>query len=146
MKITHYTPITEELHEGFEYQFRVGSVWVDMVYDEGQALKGREFENMVRVKYLDREAIEGLGFKFKKEGDAISYTVLTFTKNIETAINTGTDYTITFDPKPPNISGIPDTLYLSWVSYGCFGGEEGGLRLKIKNKSELKTLIKQLKI
>jgi hypothetical protein len=64
----YYTPEIEEFHVGFEYQFRIGSSWVDMVYTSAHGLEGRILTDLVRVKYLDREDIESLGFKYLKKG------------------------------------------------------------------------------
>ena len=74
----YYTPEIEEFHIGFEYEYEdineSGSTtsWYKTVVKENecyiidQHLKYSDDLNL-RVKYLDKEDIESLGFKFKTD-------------------------------------------------------------------------------
>jgi hypothetical protein len=68
----YYTPTVEEFYVGFEYEFRTLKEWeerkIDEVYDGyyctlGSVKEGLK-EDRIRVKYLDKEDIESLGFKY----------------------------------------------------------------------------------
>lgn len=73
MEAKYYTPSIEEFHVGFEYEFRSTNdqtePWQKSVIDDGtqidditrQIIGGRKVYEL-RVKYLDREDIESLGF------------------------------------------------------------------------------------
>ena len=59
MKDKYYTPEIEELHPNFEYEFKsYGQGFVKTEVSE----TGGFFEGEKRVKYLDKEDIESLGF------------------------------------------------------------------------------------
>lgn len=60
----YYQPELWELHIGFEYECRHGDTWSTCLYKPSQQLEGRILEDLIRVKYLDKEDIESLGFKF----------------------------------------------------------------------------------
>jgi hypothetical protein len=133
----YYTPELEEFHIGFEHQVLVDDIdtWVSFKYteyssvneiirggwsgDKGWTLLEKLKENKVRVKYLDKEDIESLGFRFgevsKKEvnGEIIDLS----TKGSKYIIHAVGEYN-------------RDKLF------------EG----TIKNKSELQRLMKQLGI
>jgi hypothetical protein len=67
MENKYYTPSIEEFHVGFEYEFREGTIWMKREYHPSHGLAGRILKDLVRVKYLDREDIESLGFKYLKD-------------------------------------------------------------------------------
>lgn len=66
----YYTPKIEEFYEGFEYEIKYG----DLFYKKNSIIKSEENpsiesikmflekEGIIRVKYLDSEDIESLGF------------------------------------------------------------------------------------
>lgn len=63
----YYTPEIEEFHIGFEYEFNVGNTtWTKFIFDLDRPDKVLEnFKlnpQLFRVKYLDKEDIESLGF------------------------------------------------------------------------------------
>lgn len=147
----YYTPTIEEFHVGFEYQ-RLSydennkSEYVTVKYPCGyieyqqrlsaleDSLKDSKFG--IRVKYLDQEDIESLGWVytgksidmwFKKEG-------------IFNAISGGHK----FDEYKLHYGLHDNCLYIN----AYFGGQDEGRLFEgiIKNKSELKRLMKQLGI
>jgi hypothetical protein len=92
----YYTPTIDEFHVGFEYERMNGDRWENSTLSEadcfGTIARGyeNEFEEIdtglrtIRVKYLDREDIESLGWKFSLEsGD--------FTKGDDECIALGYD-------------------------------------------------------
>ena len=144
MENKYYTPTIEEFHVGFEYEtMELGSrtkynpttlnEWDDLTGDyDGRTLlyEIARGEQSVRVKYLDREGIEDLGFKFK-EGTEFSYVKDNITMHVYDAKrwNTKND-TITIFKKD-----LTRTVGKTIVFSGT-----------IKNKSELKKILKQLGI
>ncbi len=79
----YYIPIIEEFYTGFEYERMNGESWEESEFLEsdsyGTLARGyeNEFEEIaiglrdVRVKYLDREDIESLGFEYDNNGEPI---------------------------------------------------------------------------
>ncbi len=149
---THYTPTIEEFNPGFEFEckerFLDGTVktledfnsskWVKQTCNSAimyieRALNGRNAKNGVcgvRVKYLDKEDIESLGFELDqctKDG-CVFYKGNLMTKE---------EWCLTFGGKtnPKN--------YLSITSMKNNPNSFTGV---IKNKSELKRILKQLNI
>lgn len=124
----YYTPEIEEFHIGFEYEyFYKNSSWVKHTLktkaDLTLCIEETE-EDLIRVKYLDKEDIESLGFKeyvhsygtdFRNQTHKIAWWWNN--KGIEIRIITE--------------SGIGEKCVFSGV---------------VKNKSELKRLLKQLNI
>jgi hypothetical protein len=143
----YYTPTIDEFHVGFEYEIKKESSWfvkhynqgslVDIYYNYNDDLDSIDFnENTIRVKYLDQKDIESLGFIYDEhycEGSQ-------FYKHI----NIGDSFTRfivldLFDNKI-TITKLMDYSKTSRIN---------GIKLfqgKIKNKSELVKLLKQLGI
>ena len=146
----YYTPIIDEFHVGFEYEkydkreatykennFK-STNWHKFKYDIGSIklskLPTYLYEKNIRVKYLDKEDIESLGFTYDKTS---SKSQLKFFKD-----NLCLFYrpkskqlgTFTVDPSKSHymIKYVRDNKHIS--------------TLTIKNKSELKRLLKQLDI
>lgn len=141
----YYTPTIEEFHFGFEYEnrltqednwFKVKAAWddLDSVYDDDEH-DYKNFPLLYRVKHLDQEDIESLGFNLKHKSIDLWFERPGIflredgyhLKNIK--LNYGTHdkrLKITFD-------------YTSAESQVHFEGN-------IKNKSELKKLLTQLGI
>ena len=125
----YYTPTTEEFHIGFEYlmtfetrgkQEIIPNTFEGLTNEED--IKYRLRHNCIKVKYLDKEDIESLGFKQTGEG------IITAFENDTHHIN----FRI--------IDSIPDLcIYEKKNTFRVFSG-------KIKNKSELKKLFMQLEI
>lgn len=145
MENKYYTPTIEEFHVGFEYETKEGFMdgtvkskddfynakWMPSLVSEtselayiDRSLSGKNTKNGlcgVRVKILDREDIESLGWKPRKDG--------AFLFDFK-------DHELFLDE---NIIRISDMNPISYKYNSKFQGE-------IKNKSELHRLMKQLKI
>lgn len=142
----YYTPRLEEFHVGFEYEmksmFGDGTVKTQKQYDDAdwgkevftigcfpyveRTMTGKNSQNLppaIRVKHLDREDIESFGFKHKGS--------LWF-QNQESGYRA---------VKIRKWKGLEVDIYRhdSIEDVRIFSG-------KIKNKSELKRLLKQLEI
>ena len=126
----YYTPEIEEFHIGFEYEYEdineSGSTtsWYKTVIKENecyiidQHLKYSDDLNL-RVKYLSREDIESLGWKFN--------TDLYIRNNLTLQVH-------------------KDSITIKY--YDNFNNDSRTLveQINIKNKSEFITLLKQLRI
>ena len=138
MKNKFYTPKIEEFHVGFEYESYNGKVWSKEISEtcySDQAYiclpipekdYGYDYEN-TRVKYLDLEDIESLGWKFKEieKGMLSNRPIFKFKT-----------YLLNFDR---NEHGIWLLITDEYVEYQHFSGQ-------VKNKSELKKLMQMLNI
>ena len=158
----YYTPKLEEFHVGFEYEFKSntfdGTVKTKEQFDEAEwstdtfeghdfpylyrALNGRNVENGlcgIRVKYLDRDCIESLGWSHDYNAEPIP-------NREELPVYEG----YLFDKQ--NETGELWILYhfsdnIVWIEYIKDCGLQGYVfKGTIKNKSELKKLLKQLGI
>jgi hypothetical protein len=131
----YYTPTIEEFHVGFEYEIKpFNKEWGEhdrtFIYPEGiynytrihgiESLESPIKKECVRVKYLDREDIESLGFVYSEE--CIYYTPK---RNFQ------------LNHKETHVYNLrvidEENAEVIFIGY-------------IKNKSELKRLLKQLKI
>lgn len=131
MENKYYTPEIEEFHIGFEYQY-LSDEWTNFIMTvkihpafENYDISSKYF----RVKYLDKEDIESLDFTEKNDVFVSNKTYL--------GIGTG-------DDKKLIIEIFENDIEIYWlenrgVQYTIFEG-------KIKNKSELKVLLKMLNI
>lgn len=136
MESKYYTPDLEEFHIGFEYQYKSFSNWSNhtlkdfWLCDNDGCIEDyvltQQTLNSFRVKYLDQQDIESLGWKgnesntvyFKKDNYRLVHWI---TKE-------GRDISI-------------------YENYDGGLEEETLIRSsKIKNKSELRKLMKQLRI
>ena len=167
MENKYYVPDIEEFYIGFEFEYLAKeghSLRSDVPIEEMTWIKSDDFsmdfcdndadtisergyvlnKNRVRVKYLDAEDIESLGYTkqeilktddyiwFTKELDKVLYTIR---YNIEALDNLGTNATLIYKTdfnKISFLSGNPRETVL--------------FRGKVKNKSELKELLVQLGI
>ena len=65
----YYTPTLNEFHVGFDYEEKIGDEWISRILDqiyENYELPIEDDDNDLkrfRVKYLDKEDIESIGFK-----------------------------------------------------------------------------------
>ena len=118
----YYTPKIEEFHVGFEYEWYLEfkNNWVKSKYEATDFLDHDgicffdDYKTRVRVKYLDQEDIDSLGFE---ETMGQEY------------------YSLGEGDKQIRIESLhPSPLYR--VEFG-----EGFLFMNIKNKSELKKII-----
>jgi len=131
-KNKYYTPEIEEFHVGFECE--IASInnnwlitdWVKKVFNEKDLKSSfNEYIELYRVKYLNKEDIESLGFVFKKH----------WVKESDGDIYKQKGYGLTWFKKINSFSIWSDDY--EEVTY---------FRGNIKNKSELKILLKQLGI
>jgi hypothetical protein len=134
----YYTPTIEEFHVGFEYEVKKEESWfrcfysqgslVDIYYKYNDDLDSIDFEaDTIRVKYLDQEDIESLGFKHEVSDNAGGYW---FKGN----------YTLNYYFKH---SSLPNSLIITSDDYGNTIVLFNGI---IKNKSELIKVLKQVNI
>ena len=127
MENKYYQPDISEFHIGFDYEvkYKNGEWKKECLNDELSSLRFIDFKlkkepNSIRVKYLDKEDIESLGWKM----DSI------YSHKYKD------DFYIEYNSK---ISIHEDTIEIKNNQQTLFSGY-------IKNKSELKKLMKQLDI
>lgn len=130
MKNKYYTPSIEEFHVGFECEEFVSNKWKKLLITQFCDLDLIECEieqdtNNVRVKYLDREDIESLGFVFLKSTSKtlIQYSLGTY---------------LLYEIKNTNSIRIKEIIDVGETAILFHG--------TIKNKSELKRVLQQLGI
>jgi hypothetical protein len=122
----YYTPTIEEFHIGFEYEWLdENKMWIKSFCPEEISVEGFDEQTYgLRVKYLDREDIESLGFNTEDNGECYNKT---------NAFDIYGLYPWEWNKGIQNQYKIilnGDTLFLGII----------------KNKSELKVLLKQLNI
>lgn len=122
-KEKYYTPEIEEFHVGFEYEYLTnGDEWVKhIINNKADLIDCIEDikESKIRVKYLDKEDIESLGFKYSE-----GYTLDIYKKD---------NKTIRYDPSDNHMT-LEETI-----------DERNGNILfigKVKNISEFKKVLK----
>lgn len=129
-----YVPDISEFHVGFEYEIKTSSgIWISTAANNLSAIRDiiETFEEKdIRVKYLDKEDIESLGWEFEKEDVRLS--ILNFKLR-----NFKLSYDLFEEDKYNLILSISE--HVSTTSQFRFISP-------IKNKSELKKLMKQLNI
>jgi len=127
MTDTYYTPEIEEFHVGFEYESmggleNINAEWHDEVYSEEDSVKN--LINTLRVKYLDQEDIESLGFE---------HIGALWFESAE------------LDCRIRKWKGLQVDIYYPWSKNdGDHTSNCLVFRGKIKNKSELKKLLNQV--
>ena len=139
----YYTPEIEEFHVGFEFEYKNhNSEWIKGNLD-GNPIINRELDEfdddlmklahaITRVKHLDREDIESLGWEFIKEyKEPGSYYLEFKQRHTELTLYPALEETMVFI-EHESATGM-------FEGYPIFRGQ-------IKNKSELKKLLKQLEI
>lgn len=129
----YYTPSIEEFYVGFEFEYNENSIWTKKIlefYNNFSSLWSSKCDiNLFRVKYLDKEDIESLGFSINPPNNYSGY---------EDFFN----YSIGVSP------------YRLWFTYDkhkvkiTLPLSDGKTLFEgvIKNKSELKKLLQQLNI
>lgn len=142
----YYTPTLEEFHVGFECETLDRCDWIKseiVILDPIQPYHKQITKKIIRVKYLDREDIESLGFKFKESAKSLNDTsshffdIYTLANDIQLSHYnwyTGSSDTDYIEHRGVRIIYLPDN-----VDMVMFRGN-------IKNKSELVKLLKQLGI
>lgn len=140
----YYTPKIEEFHVGFEYEYQDmlphgGSVdWFKGIFKTDDSLelifKSNDWYDLPRVKYLDREDIESLGFTYDKTSDVGQLKF--FKGNICLYYRPATNELGTFTVDPSK-----SDYMMKYVM-----DDKKAHILIIKNKMELSKLLKQLRI
>ncbi len=152
MKDKYYTPTKEEFYIGFEYEFSYGNDFKKYIYDGRQVLTsesyyddhGCEYDAVeddlkyMRVKYLDRSDIEDLGFN-DKHYDGIQPRDTYFKIKTNDDVYQITVYWNMLRDDRENLVRIYKGKLHNYPYTEIFRGD-------IKNKSELKILLKQLNI
>ena len=144
----YYTPTIEEFHVGFSFEDSTNDKEADWVqwyiadrHELAQALDILELHNC-RVKRLDREDIESLGWEYmeKMVREEHDYEVLDCWEIPVDATENKEKYYVLFIYK--------EKLHIEYHEYQNSVGRTEDTLFKgtIKNKSELKTLLKWLKI
>lgn len=145
MENKYYTPEIEEFHEGFSHEYKgpLDTKW----HKEDFKLRGHNpnfswflTDGHLRVKHLGREDIESLGFENTDEGIADATYVMKINNWRQVNINR-------------YLGEDSDRLHLELhkdnkvhIHNGGSYEQYDGFMLTIKNKSELKRLLKQLGI
>jgi hypothetical protein len=127
MKNKYYTPEIEEFHVGFEYERNQydNNIWFKYVVERKDVLDHSDKD--IRVKYLDREDIESLGFEQTDRVNSIRYVK----GNVSVWLG---------DVNKKMLTKIEKRDLLRAAGKTClFMGN-------IKNKSEFKVILKQLNI
>lgn len=136
MEYKYYTPSLEEFHVGFEFDGLANlenSIWKPTVFREIDSVSYYRERASVRVKYLDREDIESFGFTYVSSDDHYK------SNRRILGCGTGDDRFIYI-----SYSDVHHIMYI-WSKENR-GVEQDLFIGTIKNKSELKTLLKQLNI
>ena len=142
----YYTPSIDEFYIGFGYERihelkHYNDTWksVEVTHKDNTFMRFVDDlqDNRLRVKYLDKEDIESLGWTFEKQHpglEDISFSIdqVIDTCNMEPEISSSY---LDYDPESKY-------LRISWIGDGDTTRFSG----TIKNKSELKKLMKQLGI
>ena len=158
MKELYYTPSIEEFCVGFEYETyepeepvegEKGFIWVKRCADEcvfdseintmdGEMPFTAGFsESVIRVKYLDIQDLEDLGF-VHIGGKLSAYGEQLFSAKKETGFNTGTEYIITYSQRNPC------SIKIKQINYDSHFNHTSEFSFIVKNKSELRRLLKQI--
>ena len=147
MKDKYYTPSIEEFRVGFECEIQSSygwqkNIWPDVLREDSLAYQESIDKDILiatqnatfRVKYLNKEDIESLGFKLKEKND------FTWTKGYNDPRKFDNIVDIIWDKNSAHVLitvGTNETTYEDWKT--LFTGT-------IKNISELKIILKQVGI
>lgn len=124
MENKYYTPELEEFHDKFEYESLDGKIWKNTVFDfrDLEVIDDEIREKSIRVKHLDKDDIEECGWKNNPKIDK-GY----FRKD---------KYVLRLKNEKISIFLYDE----NWIDKEIIHS------IKIKNKSELRKLMKQLNI
>ena len=136
----YYMPDIEDLYVGFEHEIEVEGRWFLKIQlpDSLSVLYEMIKEDTIRVKYLDREDIESLGweyFGYNNLTDLVEFRLDQFILSVGESENTISVYRKLLVQTKEKPEGFFSDDYLHQIYEG-----------NIKNKSELKVLMKQLGI
>lgn len=144
----YYTPTIEEFHVGFEYEKNDGAIepnWrsytcIDVpLFDKNTVIKKVIAEGGLRVKYLDKEDIKSLSWKYDNNAEPYPEKEpyeCPIAFDIDTQLENGICYILyLYKDNVVWVEWIKDCAGMGYIFKGT-----------IKNKSELKILMKQLGI
>lgn len=136
MESKYYTPTIEEFHVGFEYELKFMGKQYSYTFKFNQFdsddLVDEIVENRIRIKYLDREDIESLGWKYDKQYPGYPWVLYSKETNSDKLDWLGMEYN-------------PTTKYAR-IFYSYCNEDTDKFSGIVKNKSELKRLMQQLNI
>ncbi len=129
-KEKYYTPEIEEFHVGFEFEFKSGNVeWKPFIFNppklDAVISNLGSKPDMFRVKHLDRKDIESLEFEYKG-WNHVSYDYYKGDSKENTCISVFKDNSVSIQKR---VEGLLESDINNIV---------------IKNKSELKRILKQI--
>ena len=133
MENKYYTPEVTEIHIGFEFEFETGIEGWKQFTITGHKIEAiidnmSKFKSQFRVKYLDKDDIESLGWEHKQ-----------FVKEDNICLNFKLkDFVLTHWLQSPFENGLWIEVWNDESDHAFSG--------YIKNKSELSKLMKQLGI
>jgi len=148
----YYTPEIEEFHVGFEYEYRgfLAGDWENItteqedfsiMFDDFEHEMDGKFNELYRVKKLDNEDIESLGWRPEHIIDVFSGDGNELVHGFSKTINETDSYCLIYTNHVLQI-------YLQHVYNLASGNWSQQIKFEgtIKNKSELRRLMKQLGI
>ena len=152
MENKYYTPTIEEFHVGFEFERFIPKsntteeeCWeklpMSVNYLTLDELDEEIIENEIRVKYLDKEDIESLGFTHLPKKSLKGLTERFIIEGLYKRLNKEYDDTMWWDVY---LEYAPDIKRV--IIKGDMSSNEKFFEGVIKNKSELRVLLKQLGI
>jgi len=153
MENKYYVPNTSEFHIGFEFEENDGSEWIESeitLWTDLKALFDCEDKCPIplRVKYLDKEDIESFGFKKSNKNSWAGYK-----DYFLDSINPEYPYFLFATIHVPVIDDMYKIMVHRYYNEDEPIDEDDNYREptivfvgKIKNKSELKKLLKKLEI
>ena len=156
METKYYTPEIEEFHIGFEYSAdRSSDKWEADIFTIDSDINGLSEmlnENLIRVKYLDREDIESFRWLFKHfspfEGkETSSLQRLVFSGSFETRFGLE-EFGMIYVPSTSHllIWRVYDDLQVEAITDGVLVIKQTLFAGTIRNKSELKRIMKMINI
>lgn len=149
MEKGYYKPEIEEFCVGFEIQLQniENAQWGEYTITENDRpsdfkVSGDLQDDRIRIKFLDREDIESLGWRVVKSGKCpfTGKEIYKFYINEEIGFNTGTNWYL------ENENITLNRIKITIETYGSWSTSKDSINLLIKNKSELKKLMIQVGI
>ena len=139
MENKYYSPNSSEFYLGCEFEQLYEGRWDSRIFWFGDLKwESDSYSETIRMKYLDKEDIESLGWKQTHKVDPFLNIHNNFEFRIEDGFNTGIRYELNLYPN--------QRIYLKWESYSSWGSFSGENYFLVNNKNELKVLMKMLKI
>ena len=150
MEKKYYVPAIEEFHVGFEFEVFQNDTWITTIFNQDEVVSifarinsKTIISDKVRVKYLDQEDIESLGFSKRIKNNWVGW------KDFKGEINNPKyEYFGKFTLHVPTMGDLYKIYVHRFLSEDPEIERESELVYKglIKNKSELIKLLKQLNI